>query len=100
MHPQRHTPFETWQADMMRTLVDAGPLATAHFSATERHRESLRLASGARTGVDATRRDPGAHVASFRKHAMGIPGAVRVSLQALRSKAAMRRSVSGQAPAR
>jgi hypothetical protein len=44
MHPQRHSPFETWQADVMRTLVDAGPLATSYFAATERHEESLRMA--------------------------------------------------------
>jgi hypothetical protein len=45
MHPQRHSPFETWQADVMRTLVDGGPLATSYFAATERHEESLRLAA-------------------------------------------------------
>jgi hypothetical protein len=100
MHPQRHTPFETWQADVMRTLVDAGPLATSYFSATERHQESLRMASDAQAGADATRRGPGAHVTSFRRHVIGVFCAVRISLQALRSKPAMRRSVSGTASVR
>ena len=100
MHPKRHTPFEIWQADVMRTLVDAGPLATSYFSATERHQESLRMASGAQAGADATRRGPGAQVASFRRLVMGIFCPVRIFLQALRSKTAMRRSVSGTASVR
>lgn len=100
MHPQRHTPFETWQADVMRTLVDAGPLATSYFASTERHQESLRMASRAKTGAEATRLAPGALLASFRQHGMRALAAVGVALRALRPKAAMRRSVSGSASVR
>ena len=97
MHPQRHTPFETWQADVMRTLVDAGPLATSYFSSTERHQETLNMARTAQAGNGATRSDPGSLLAAARQRGRLVAATVIARLQSLRPVAVRRGAVARRA---
>ena len=99
MHPQQHTPFETWQADVMRTLVDAGPLATSYFASTERHQESLNRARTALVGNGATRSDPGSLLAVARQLGRLVAATVIGRLQDLRPVAARRGAVARRASA-